>query len=135
MTYCPRCGAANAPEALFCASCGSKLHDVAAEANPYAVSHATQHVRSGQLQGARNSTLAIISLVAGILQLFCCCLGSIVAVVCGHLARSEIRKGDGQVLGDGMAMAGLILGYIGLVCSLLYFALILVGVMVAPLAS
>jgi hypothetical protein len=37
----------------------------------------------------------------------------IAAVVLGHIALSEIRRSAGRLRGHGMAMAGLILGYIG----------------------
>ncbi len=38
-------------------------------------------------------------------------LATIPAVVCGHMARSQIRRTGEQ--GAGMALAGLILGWIG----------------------
>lgn len=58
------------------------------------------------------STLAIVSLVSGILG--CTLLplvGSIVAIVTGHIARGEIRRTPGGQEGDGLAVAGLVLGY------------------------
>lgn len=58
------------------------------------------------------SPMAIISLVSGILGwTLLPLLGSIVAVVTGHLARGEIRRAPDRLEGDGMALAGLILGY------------------------
>jgi hypothetical protein len=54
--------------------------------------------------------LAVAALVCGIAQFF---VGFtfIPAIICGHMARRQIRlTGEG---GDGMAIAGLILGYIG----------------------
>ena len=62
-----------------------------------------------------NDTKAIVSLVLGILSIVCCYLGfipGIVAIVLGHLSRSNIRKNMGQLQGAGMALAGLIMGYI-----------------------
>ncbi|HUH91168.1 MAG TPA: DUF4190 domain-containing protein [Lysobacter sp.] len=62
--------------------------------------------------GRRTSTMAIISLVAGVLGWTVLpMLGSIVAIITGHLARSEIRRDNGNVEGDGLAIAGLVLGY------------------------
>jgi hypothetical protein len=43
--------------------------------------------------------------------------GSIPAIVCGHVARGTIRRSTAYC-GNGMATAGLVLGYIGLVGSL-----------------
>ena len=42
----------------------------------------------------------------------CRFLGSIAAIITGHMAKSEIKKSAGMVTGNGMATAGLILGYI-----------------------
>ena len=65
----------------------------------------------------RTSTLAVVSLVFGILT-WCLLpfVGALVAGVCGHLARSEIRRAppDAPQEGDGMAVAGLVLGYVHL---------------------
>lgn len=68
------------------------------------------------------SSLAIVSLVFGILT-WCLLpfVGAIVAIICGHMARSEIRRGpvDTRIEGDGMAVAGLVLGYAHLALCLL----------------
>jgi hypothetical protein len=59
------------------------------------------------------STTAIVSLVFGIICWVAIpFIGAIVAVICGHVARSEIRSAPpGSIEGEGMATAGLILGY------------------------
>jgi len=63
----------------------------------------------------QNSTMAVVSLVAGILGwTIVPFLGSIVAVVTGHMAKREIRESGGRLGGDGLATAGLILGYVSL---------------------
>ncbi len=77
---------------------------------------------------APTSTLAVVSLVFGILG-WCVLpfVGAVVAVVCGHLARSEIRNAhpDQRPQGDGMAVAGLVLGYAQLaLCILAIFLLV-----------
>ncbi len=73
------------------------------------------------------SSLAIVSLIFGILS-WCVLpfIGAIVAIICGHLARSEIRRApvDSLVEGDGMAIAGLVLGYVQLVLGTLAVLLI-----------
>jgi hypothetical protein len=44
---------------------------------------------------------------------------AIPAVICGHVARSRIRKSGGALGGMGIATAGLILGYIGVAIGLM----------------
>ncbi|WP_149193293.1 DUF4190 domain-containing protein [Luteimonas suaedae] len=63
--------------------------------------------------------LAVISLISGILGVLPFPLmASLVAVVTGHLARAEIRRAPERYEGDGLALAGLILGYTMIVLSL-----------------
>ena len=66
------------------------------------------------------SPMAIISLVAGILGwTLVPVLGSIVAVITGHMARGEIRRAPDRLEGDGMAVAGLVLGYASIAMAVL----------------
>ena len=68
----------------------------------------------------QTSTLAVVSLIFGILGwILIPWIGSLVAIVTGHLARGEIRRSPGALDGDGMAIAGLVLGYAMLALSLL----------------
>jgi hypothetical protein len=68
---------------------------------------------------SHTSTLAIVSLVTGIICWFILpFLGAIVAVVTGHLAKREIKDSQGSLSGDGLATAGLVLGYIHLALSI-----------------
>lgn len=62
---------------------------------------------------SKTSALSVVSLIMGILGIFI--FGSLIAIICGHIARSQIRKSDGALSGDGMAIAGLVLGYIGII--------------------
>jgi hypothetical protein len=50
---------------------------------------------------------------------YACGLGSLAAVVLGHLARGEIRRSGGRIGGTGLATAGLVLGYLGLAVTVL----------------
>ncbi len=77
----------------------------------------------------RTSTLAIVSLIAGIAGwTFFPLLGSIVAVITGHLAKKEINESGGLVDGGGFATAGLILGYLSLGLGLC-FCLFILGIL------
>ena len=62
------------------------------------------------------SPWAIVSLVCGIVWFMW--IGSIVAIVTGHVALREIRSRN--MAGRGLAIAGLILGYLGVAILLLY---------------
>lgn len=60
----------------------------------------------------QTSGLAMTSMILGISSFFCGITG-IPAVICGHIARGNIKRSQGQQTGDGFALAGLITGYIG----------------------
>lgn len=67
---------------------------------------------------------AVVSLATGIASwVLLPFLAAIVAVIAGHMARSQIRREGGD--GDGLALAGLVLGYLNIAfCVLLLFALV-----------
>lgn len=69
----------------------------------------------------KTSGLAITSLILGILGF--CSLGvtGIGGVICGHIALSQIKKSQGRETGGGMAIAGLITGYLSFVLVTLSF--------------
>lgn len=68
----------------------------------------------------KTSPLAVTSLVTGLLGwTLLPLLGSLVAIVTGHMARSEIRRSGGTLDGDGMALGGLALGWAPVVLGLL----------------
>ena len=70
--------------------------------------------------------LAIVSLVLGITWIYW--LGSILAVIFGHIALSQITKSNGQQSGKGLAIAGLVLGYVALsVIAFLMFWMIIIS--------
>lgn len=62
----------------------------------------------------KTAGVAVASLICGIAGYVLCLwiLAAIPAVICGHIALSRIRKSGGVLGGEGMAIAGLILGYL-----------------------
>ncbi len=61
------------------------------------------------------NSLAIASLISGILAwLGVFGIGGIMAVIFGHMAKNEIRNSPEPQGGDGLATAGLVLGYINI---------------------
>ncbi|MEO7072443.1 MAG: DUF4190 domain-containing protein [Rhodanobacter sp.] len=80
---------------------------------------------------SRTSSLAVVSLVFGVLS-WCLLplVGAVVAIVCGHMARGEMRHApqDMALEGNGFAVAGLVLGYLNIIAGML-FLLTVVGVL------
>jgi hypothetical protein len=77
------------------------------------------------------STLALISLISGILGLFIFPLiGSIIALITGPMAKKEIRESRGALGGEGLATAGIVLGWVGIglailgMCVVAFFILV-----------
>jgi len=62
-----------------------------------------------------SSGLAVASLVLGILSFFTGGLTSIPAIICGHISLSHIKKAAGRMSGNGLAIGGLVTGYLGLI--------------------
>src|SRR4029453_3605721 len=86
----------------------------------------------GDQENVRTDTKAIWSLVLGILSLTCFwILAGIPAIVLGHISRSDIRKSMGRLKGEGMALGGLICGYISV--ALIPIILILASIAIPSL--
>jgi len=92
------------------------------------MSGAPAHVRpaSSYAAGAGTSGLAIASIVLGIASWFgLSLLGSIPAIVTGHLARRQIRDAQGAIEGSGLALVGLIAGYANVIVSIVFLGTIM----------
>lgn len=69
----------------------------------------------------QNKTLAIVSLVCGILSLTCCGpFTGIAALVTGFMAKNNVDANPQQYDGRGLAIAGMIMGGISLVLTVLW---------------
>ena len=69
----------------------------------------------GNPPSVKTSALAVWSLVLGILSLVCFSIfAGIPGVICGHKALGRIKRSGGVLTGQGLAIAGLITGYIGI---------------------
>jgi hypothetical protein len=86
----------------------------------------------GQPTGARTNVLAIVSLIASIAGIVIAWgIGSIVGIICGHISLSQIKKTGEE--GRGMAVAGLIVGYIGLALAIL--SVIIIAIIFGTIAA
>ncbi len=71
---------------------------------------------------AGTNGLAITSLVLGIFSPICCgCITGVPAVICGHIALSQISQNQ-NLGGKGLAIAGLVLGYLSLALTVVFYA-------------
>ncbi len=70
------------------------------------------------------SRLAIWSLVCACLSFFCCVFTSIPAIILGHMGLGEIKRNP-ALQGRGMALAGLVLGYVFTALIILYAIMVL----------
>jgi hypothetical protein len=147
---CGSCGNAMGPSSQFCDRCGTPVGAVAPPpaavtgqlpppvatlpgmllpgmpppAPPYlAPGYAQQPPGYWQAPVAQTTNgFSIASLVLGIVWIFG--LGSILAVIFGFVARKQIRNSGGRQTGGGMALAGIILGFVGVVSLVLWIVLV-----------
>jgi hypothetical protein len=90
---------------------------------PYHGGYGTPY--SGWAPPARTNGMAIASMVCGILWLYW--LGSILALVFGYVAKSQIDRSHGTQSGRGMAIAGIVLGWVGVGFLVLFILLAILG--------
>jgi hypothetical protein len=131
--FCPNCGRAN-DESRYCPGCGVDLIDVAAPTSTWGA--ASGPVAFGEptppplapvyaaYAPQPTNGLAIASMVLGIVWIYW--VGSILALVFGYVALGQIKRTNQQ--GRGMAIAGIVLGWIGVAMIAL---LILVAIVAA----
>ncbi len=104
VAFCPTCGVAFGPPAP----------------TPYGMAPPVAHVTYvQQIQMPSTNGLAIASMVLGIVWVWW--IGSILALIFGFVARRQIKE-RGQ-RGDGMAIAGIVLGFVGAATLILFIIL------------
>jgi Domain of unknown function (DUF1707)/Domain of unknown function (DUF4190) len=77
----------------------------------------------GYIPQNRTNAMAVTSMCCGLCQVFLPFVAGIPAIICGHIARSQIRETGEE--GSGMALAGLILGYIGVLGPILLVLIVI----------
>jgi hypothetical protein len=75
--------------------------------------------------GGQNQTLAIVSLVTGILSIFCCgwILPGVAAIVMGFIAKKKAEENPGAFGGRGLALGGIITGAISVLLGIIVIIL------------
>ena len=113
MAYCENCGKQISAQAPICPGCGHPQAAVVGSSGGY---------RSTAPSRGTNG-LAIASFVLSLVWIWG--IGAILAVIFGHRARGQIRR-SGQG-GGGFALAGLIIGYIGIALMVIVTIAIIVA--------
>lgn len=127
---CTRCGAAISPGAKFCPACGKPVAPEPVSGMPgpggqpagglagFVPAPAPETLTGPPavapavpLQRSTNG-LAIASMVLGIVWIYW--IGSILALIFGYVAKGQIDRSQGRQTGRGMAIAGIVLGWVGI---------------------
>jgi hypothetical protein len=69
--------------------------------------------------------MAVAALVLGLVGWLFCGLGSVLAIIFGFVSQSQIKAAQGRQSGAGMAKAGIILGFVGIALTILYWVLVI----------
>jgi len=139
--FCPACNAPNEDDAAYCGNCGAALtadatppagevpvrsdapEEVALQPKPASPPSAPEPpVRPYRAAGAAVETngMAVASLILGIAGLTVVpTIGSVLALILGYMARRDIHQRPTETSGDGLAVAGIVLGWIGVVLTVL----------------
>ena len=125
---CPNCGAhldvpdQYAGQAIKCGGCGATIECPMVDTPPPIPVVPAQAYSPPPSIPDDSKSLAILSLVFGILSFVLCLfpVASIPAVSLGHISLSKIRDGRMSPDARGLAVAGLVIGYINIVIMLLF---------------
>jgi hypothetical protein len=96
----------------------SKINSTSITDNPDSSTYSSAKILNNSMSMQRRSGIAIASLVCGIIGGMYSS-ASIPAIICGHISLSKIKKYPLKYGGKGMAITGLILGYIGFILAII----------------
>lgn len=105
---CPHCKGENQNEAKVCENCNRELHS-----SQFPEKDASASV-------PKTSGKAIASLVCSIVGIFVCLfIGQVLGIAFGEKAKEEIRESQGSLKGEGLAKAGIIVGWVGIAIDII----------------
>ncbi len=156
--FCFKCGASMPEDSTVCPQCATPVQATptpppppqASAPNPASTSawlnvpsspsqYSPQYPPQAQqrYQPAQTDGGAVASMILGIAS-FALCLSFITgipAIILGHISLSKIKKSMGRLKGEGMALAGLILGYISLPFILIIAAIAIPNMLRARISA
>ena len=125
---CTRCGGPLTPGVKFCPECGKPVPPDATSGMPAPGGQPAGGMAGflpvpqelpGPASGAPalsipkpTNGLAVASMVLGIVWIYW--IGSILALIFGYVAKGQIDRSEGRQAGRGMAIAGIVLGWVGI---------------------
>jgi len=127
--FCSKCGAAMPDTSRFCDQCGQPVPGQTAT-QPLQPGAPLQPPPAPYPVAEETSGKALASMITGIFGLLFF-FPAIAAIILGHMSRSEIRKSNGRLKGNGMATAGLVMGY-GMI-AMIPFILIIAAIAIPNL--
>jgi Domain of unknown function (DUF4190) len=77
-------------------------------------------------QGGGTNGLSIAALVLGLLGFFCF-VPAVLALIFGYRAKTQIDESGGQQQGRGMAVAGIVLGWIWIGLTVLWIVVLIIS--------
>src|SRR4051794_9699013 len=109
--HCDGCGNPLGEDDQYCPTCGRRRTQTGmpypdGSQMPYPGAPPTMY-RAPSTSGYAIASL-VLALVGG------CGIGSVLAIVFGSRAKREIRESHGLLTGEGMATAGIIVGWVGI---------------------
>jgi uncharacterized membrane protein len=130
MAFCPRCASPNIDSAVACAMCGASLGGSVGTPpppqpqaqNPYG--GAPNYGYGGYGGGmVRTSGLAIGGFVCGLLGILCFLI-AIVGLIMSVIAYNQCKTSQGELRGQGFAIAGIVLSIVWLVINAIYWIVV-----------
>jgi len=123
-SFCGSCGAALSEGSNFCGSCGA-AQSTSPPPPPPVPTAAPQFTGApgGYVPAAPTNGFAIAALVCSLVA--GCGIGSILGIVFGYIARRQIAERGER--GSGMALAGIIIGWIGIAIGVLWLLIVIIA--------
>ncbi len=147
--FCSNCGA-NVPDgAGFCAKCGKGVASPSsaqapaqapgqalaqapppAAASPDSVVYAAPAPAQVYVAQPQTDSNALVSLILGLLSIVAfSILTGVPAIILGNNARKNIRASGGRLTGDGLAVAGIIMGWVSVGFAVIGILLVIIFVL------